>query len=52
MEDAIDTALATVETEAKVRDVKLVRGRVEDGVVTGHAIRLEQTPASISWTTR
>ncbi|HEY4084899.1 MAG TPA: ATP-binding protein [Bryobacteraceae bacterium] len=43
VEDAIDTALATVETEAKVRDVKLVRGGVTDALVTGHAIRLEQT---------
>jgi two-component system phosphate regulon sensor histidine kinase PhoR len=42
VEDAIDTALATVETEAKVRGVNLVRGPVGDALVTGHAIRLEQ----------
>ncbi|HXE64216.1 MAG TPA: ATP-binding protein [Bryobacteraceae bacterium] len=42
VEDAIDTALATVEIEAKVRDVKLIRGEVRDARVTGHAIRLEQ----------
>jgi two-component system phosphate regulon sensor histidine kinase PhoR len=42
VEDAVDTALATVETEARVRGVKLVRGAVADALVTGHAIRLEQ----------
>ncbi|HVY92105.1 MAG TPA: ATP-binding protein [Bryobacteraceae bacterium] len=42
VEDAVDTALATVETEARVRGVKLIRGAVHDALVTGHAIRLEQ----------
>ncbi|HVW11119.1 MAG TPA: ATP-binding protein [Bryobacteraceae bacterium] len=42
VEDAVDTALATVETEARVRGVKLIRGAVCDALVTGHAIRLEQ----------
>jgi two-component system phosphate regulon sensor histidine kinase PhoR len=42
VEEAVNTALATVETEASLRDVKLIRGVVEDARVTGHAIRLEQ----------
>jgi two-component system phosphate regulon sensor histidine kinase PhoR len=42
VKDAVDTALATVETEARVRNVKLIRGAVRDSLVTGHSIRLEQ----------
>jgi two-component system phosphate regulon sensor histidine kinase PhoR len=42
VEDAVNTALLTVETEAKIRGVNLVRGAIHDAVVTGHAIRLEQ----------
>ena len=42
VEDAVNTALLTVETEAKIRGVNLIRGTVRDAVVTGHAIRLEQ----------
>jgi two-component system phosphate regulon sensor histidine kinase PhoR len=42
VEDAIDTALLTVEAEARVRGVNLIRGSVHDAVVTGHALRLEQ----------
>lgn len=42
VEEAVNTALFTVETEARIRGVKLVKGVVRDAVVTGHAIRLEQ----------
>lgn len=42
VEEAVNTALLTVETEARIRGVKLVRGNVRDALVTGHAIRLEQ----------
>ncbi len=42
VEDAVNTALLTVETEARIRGVNLVRGNVRDALVTGHAIRLEQ----------
>ena len=42
VEEAVNTALLTVETEASIRGVKLIRGVVEDALVTGHAIRLEQ----------
>lgn len=42
VEDAVNTALLTVETEAKIRGVNLVRGVIHDATVTGHAIRLEQ----------
>jgi two-component system phosphate regulon sensor histidine kinase PhoR len=42
VEDAVNTAMLTVETEAKIRGVTLIRGVVCDAVVTGHAIRLEQ----------
>jgi two-component system phosphate regulon sensor histidine kinase PhoR len=42
IEDAVNTALLTVETEAKIRGVNLIRGTVDDAWVTGHAIRLEQ----------
>ncbi len=42
IEEAVNTALLTVEAEARVRGVNLVRGPVRDAVITGHAIRLEQ----------
>jgi two-component system phosphate regulon sensor histidine kinase PhoR len=42
VEDAVNTALLTVETEARIRGVNLVRGTIHDVIVTGHAIRLEQ----------
>ena len=42
VEEAVNTALLTVETEARIRGVRLIRGVVEDALVTGHAIRLEQ----------
>jgi two-component system phosphate regulon sensor histidine kinase PhoR len=42
VEDAIHTALQTVETEARLRGVKLVGGEMRDSVITGHTIRLEQ----------
>ncbi len=42
VEDAVNTALLTVEPEARIRDVNLVRGAVRDALITGHAIRLEQ----------
>ncbi len=42
VEEAVNTALLTVETEAKIRGVNLIRGVVHDALVTGHAIRLEQ----------
>jgi hypothetical protein len=34
--------MLTVEAEARVRGVKLVRGTVRDAIITGHALRLEQ----------
>ena len=48
MEEAVNTALLTVETEASIRGVKLIRGVVEDALVTGHAIRLEQALVKFS----
>jgi len=42
VEDAVNTALLTVEPEARIRGVHLVRGSVSDALITGHAIRLEQ----------
>jgi two-component system phosphate regulon sensor histidine kinase PhoR len=42
VEEAVNTAVLTVEPEASVRGVRLVRGSVRDAVITGHAIRLEQ----------
>ena len=42
VEEAVNTALLTVETEARIRGVRLIRGIVHDAQVTGHAIRLEQ----------
>jgi two-component system, OmpR family, phosphate regulon sensor histidine kinase PhoR len=42
VEDAANTALLTVEPEARIRGVHLVRGSVHDALITGHALRLEQ----------
>jgi two-component system phosphate regulon sensor histidine kinase PhoR len=42
VEEAVNTALLTVEPEARIRGVRLVRGSINDGLITGHAIRLEQ----------
>jgi two-component system phosphate regulon sensor histidine kinase PhoR len=42
VEDAVNTAILTVEVEAKLRGVNMVRGVIRDAIVTGHAIRLEQ----------
>jgi two-component system phosphate regulon sensor histidine kinase PhoR len=42
VEEAVNTALLTVEPEARIRGVHLVRGSVRDALITGHAIRLEQ----------
>jgi two-component system, OmpR family, phosphate regulon sensor histidine kinase PhoR len=42
VEEAVNTALLTVEPEARIRGVRLVRGDVHDATITGHAIRLEQ----------
>jgi two-component system phosphate regulon sensor histidine kinase PhoR len=42
IEDAVNTALQTVEPEAHLRGVRLIRGNIAESVITGHAIRLEQ----------
>jgi two-component system phosphate regulon sensor histidine kinase PhoR len=42
VEEAVGTALLTVEPEARIRGVRLTRGIVRDAIITGHAIRLEQ----------
>lgn len=42
VEEAVNTALLTVEPEARIRGVHLVRGSVHDALITGHSIRLEQ----------
>ncbi len=42
IEEAVNTALLTVEAEARIRGVRLSRGEVVDATITGHAIRLEQ----------
>jgi len=42
VEEAVNTALLTVEPEARIRGVHLVRGSVSNALITGHAIRLEQ----------
>ncbi len=42
VEDAVNTALLTVEPEARIRGVHLVRGAVRDAFIVGHALRLEQ----------
>jgi len=42
VEEAVNTALLTVEPEARIRGVHLVRGSVSDALITGHSLRLEQ----------
>ncbi len=42
VEEAVNTALLTVEPEARIRGVNLVRGSVQDALITGHSLRLEQ----------
>jgi two-component system phosphate regulon sensor histidine kinase PhoR len=42
VEEALNTALLTVEPEARIRKVNLIRGDVRDALIIGHAIRLEQ----------
>src|SRR6202034_3646424 len=42
VEEAVNTALLTVEPEARIRGVHLVRGAVHDALITGHSLRLEQ----------
>ena len=42
IEEAINTAFLTVEPEARIRGVNLIRGNVGDALIIGHAIRLEQ----------
>jgi two-component system phosphate regulon sensor histidine kinase PhoR len=42
VEEAVNTALLTVEAEARIRGVNLVRGPVCDAIIIGHALRLEQ----------
>ena len=42
VEDAVNTAMLTVETEANIRGVRLSRGTVHDALVIGHAIRLSK----------
>lgn len=39
---ALEAALGTVESEARVRDVKLARGRIEDLELMGNTVGLEQ----------
>jgi two-component system phosphate regulon sensor histidine kinase PhoR len=40
--EVLENALRTVESEARVRDVRLIRGQVEEASVSGSKIRLEQ----------
>jgi two-component system phosphate regulon sensor histidine kinase PhoR len=42
VEEAVNTALLTVEPESRIRGVNLVRGAVRDAFIVGHALRLEQ----------
>jgi two-component system phosphate regulon sensor histidine kinase PhoR len=42
VDDAVNTAFLTVEPEAKIRGVRLVRGEATKLRVNGHALRLEQ----------
>ncbi len=41
--EALEAALRTVESEARVRNVQLVRGPMEDSTLMGDKVRLEQT---------
>jgi len=40
--DAVEDALRSVQSEARLRDVRLIRGHVEEAYVSGSKIRLEQ----------
>ncbi len=40
--NVVDNALRTVESEARMRDVRLIRGQVEEASVSGSKTRLEQ----------
>jgi two-component system phosphate regulon sensor histidine kinase PhoR len=42
VEEAVNTAFLTMEPEARIRGVNLVRGVVRDALITGHSLRLEQ----------
>ena len=42
VEEAINTAILTVETEARIRGVSLMRHSGSSAFITGHALRLEQ----------
>ena len=42
VEEAVNTAVLTVEPEARIRGVNLIRGEVRDALITGHTLRLEQ----------
>jgi two-component system phosphate regulon sensor histidine kinase PhoR len=42
VEEAVNTAVLTVEPEARIRGVHLIRGEVHDALITGHTLRLEQ----------
>jgi len=42
IEEAVNTAILTVEAEARIRGVNLVRGPMCDAIIVGHALRLEQ----------
>lgn len=42
IQEAVNTAFLTVEPEARIRGVNLIRGNIRDALITGHAIRLEQ----------
>jgi two-component system phosphate regulon sensor histidine kinase PhoR len=44
---ALETALSTVEAQARVRDVKLICGKLEDAHVLGDPLRLEQALANL-----
>ncbi len=40
--NVVDNALRTVESEARMRDVRVIRGQMEEASVSGSKIRLEQ----------
>ncbi len=42
VEEAVNTAVLTVEPEARIRNVNLIRGNIGDVWIVGHALRLEQ----------
>jgi two-component system phosphate regulon sensor histidine kinase PhoR len=43
----LETALRTIEAQARVQDVRLVCGKIDDISVTGYRIRLEQAVVNI-----